>query len=208
MLFMAKFPNRIKVMRKTRKWTQTDLAEAMRPPTSKGQIYQLETGKRRLTQEWMYRIAEAIGCRPEELIVDAGSVQVAQVPVYSFDMASLEVALHDVAAKPQNHVFYKTTHAEVFGLSVPARAYAMNRIAVPGQVIIVDPKQRDVDALDGKPVIAHFRGERLFRRWFRNPDRLEPDSTESDYSTLFIPDFSDFRIIGKVVGVVSDFEKT
>jgi transcriptional regulator with XRE-family HTH domain len=59
-------PNRIKELRKRRGLTQPQLAEAA--GTTFQQIYKLENSKRKLPQQWMDRIAPALGVRPAALI--------------------------------------------------------------------------------------------------------------------------------------------
>lgn len=57
--------NRIKELREARDWSQEDLAE--RVGTSQQQIGRLEGERRRLTQDWMERIARALEVRPTDL---------------------------------------------------------------------------------------------------------------------------------------------
>lgn len=58
--------NRIKELRKARGLSLEKVAQGA--DTTKGQIQKLENGTRRLTQEWMERIAPVLGCKPFELI--------------------------------------------------------------------------------------------------------------------------------------------
>lgn len=60
--------NRIKEWRKTRGLTLKQLAE--RIGTSNQQISHLENGRRRLSLEWMQRLAKALDCLPSDLLVD------------------------------------------------------------------------------------------------------------------------------------------
>lgn len=60
--------NRIKELREKRGWTQDQLAEAA--GTSFQQVSRLENGTRRLTVEWMQRIAKALGVHPAALLAD------------------------------------------------------------------------------------------------------------------------------------------
>ena len=41
--------------------------------TTKAQIQKLETGQRRLTTDWISRLAEALNCDPLDLMADMGS---------------------------------------------------------------------------------------------------------------------------------------
>lgn len=61
--------NAIKVLRTRKKWSMQRLADAV--GTTKSQIYKLEAGDRRLTAEWMTKIASALGCEMSELLVSA-----------------------------------------------------------------------------------------------------------------------------------------
>lgn len=58
--------NRIRELRRARGWTTLDLAD--RIGTTNATISRLETGERRLTVEWMNRIAAAFGVVPANLL--------------------------------------------------------------------------------------------------------------------------------------------
>lgn len=60
--------NRIRAMREARALSLETLAE--RVGTTNQQISHLETGKRRLTAEWLLRLGEAMGCHPWILVSD------------------------------------------------------------------------------------------------------------------------------------------
>jgi transcriptional regulator with XRE-family HTH domain len=58
--------NRIGVLRKARRLSLEALAEKV--GTTNQQISFLENGKRRLTVDWLVRLAEALACHPWEII--------------------------------------------------------------------------------------------------------------------------------------------
>ncbi len=58
--------NRIREIRLSRGLSQDELAE--RAGTTKAQISKLENSLRRLTEDWMQRIAKGLDCRPSELL--------------------------------------------------------------------------------------------------------------------------------------------
>lgn len=87
-------PNRLSAIRKSRHLSMEKLAEMV--DTSRGQIYQLESGKRRLTKEWMERLAVALRCRPSELIEDVSDFF---VPVIGYVGAGAKVFPIDDHAK-------------------------------------------------------------------------------------------------------------
>jgi transcriptional regulator with XRE-family HTH domain len=60
-------PNRLRELRTAHQLTLEQVAE--RAETSVQQILRLELGERRLTDDWMRRIATALGVHPFELLV-------------------------------------------------------------------------------------------------------------------------------------------
>ena len=62
-------PNPLKSLREAAGLTQAQLAE--RANTSQSQIDRLEKGERRLTTDWMVRVAAALGVEPKVLLGDA-----------------------------------------------------------------------------------------------------------------------------------------
>ena len=63
--------NRIRHLRELRAWSLDELAKAA--GTTNQQVSLLETGKRRLTVEWLYKLSAALGCHPWELIEERGA---------------------------------------------------------------------------------------------------------------------------------------
>lgn len=62
--------NPIRTHRAARGWSLQQLADAA--GTSKSQIDKLEKGERRLTVDWMVRLARALGCDPRDLMPELG----------------------------------------------------------------------------------------------------------------------------------------
>lgn len=58
--------NRIKQLRKSKNMTQDELAE--KTGTSKQQIWYLEKGYRKLTQDWIIKISKALDCSVTDII--------------------------------------------------------------------------------------------------------------------------------------------
>lgn len=58
--------NRIREWRHLRAWSQQQLADAA--DTTRAQIDKLERGERRLTVDWMVRLAKPLGCQPADLL--------------------------------------------------------------------------------------------------------------------------------------------
>lgn len=62
--------NRIRMMRSRRGLTLQQLAARIQPPASYQQIARLERDERRLTWDWLMKIARALECVPMDLIED------------------------------------------------------------------------------------------------------------------------------------------
>jgi phage repressor protein C with HTH and peptisase S24 domain len=72
--------NRIRTWRLKKDWSLQQLADAC--GTSRAQIDKLERGERRLTVDWMVRLAKALSCLPAELLPDSAGVSSGEpVPV-------------------------------------------------------------------------------------------------------------------------------
>ncbi len=63
-------PNRIRELREAKDISQGQLADLVTPPTSQPQIDRLEKGDRKLTQDWMTKIAKALGVSAKDLLLD------------------------------------------------------------------------------------------------------------------------------------------
>ncbi len=71
-------PNRIRFWRQHKGWTLQQLAEAA--GTTRAQIDKLERGSRRLTVDWMVRLAAPLGCDPRSLM-ETGLAEAGQSPL-------------------------------------------------------------------------------------------------------------------------------
>lgn len=79
---------------------------------------------------------------------------------------------------------------------------SMDKIAQPGEGIIVDP--RDTDLCDGRfYVVRNEEGETTFKQYRANPARLEPCSNNPEHETIY-PGREHFTVIGRARKRVSD----
>lgn len=85
--------NRIRELRERRGWSADDLAQ--RAGTYQRQISRLENGERKLTAEWMMRIANALEVPPEDLLpaLSVGSFEEERQPYEAETPADLRRAL-------------------------------------------------------------------------------------------------------------------
>lgn len=72
-------PNRIRFWRQQKGWTLQQLADAA--GTTRAQIDKLERGTRRLTVDWMVRLAAPLGCDPRSLMAMTGLAETVQHPL-------------------------------------------------------------------------------------------------------------------------------
>lgn len=60
--------NKIKEIREAKGMSLDKVALACVPPTTAKQIQRLEKGERRLTTDWIERVAKALGCEPGDIV--------------------------------------------------------------------------------------------------------------------------------------------
>jgi hypothetical protein len=73
---------------------------------------------------------------------------------------------------------------------------AMNRMAPAGAYIVVDRNARSL--VEGLSYLGELDGAVIFRRWFGDPERAEPYSTDPLFRTEFLTPGRPWRIIGRV----------
>jgi SOS-response transcriptional repressor LexA len=73
---------------------------------------------------------------------------------------------------------------------------AMNRLSPAGSYIVVDRGERS--ACEGLCYLALLDGVVMFRRWFAQPERAEPFSTDPAYKIEYLGPGRDWAIIGRV----------
>lgn len=141
--------NRIKEFRDKLDLTQQQLADLV--GTSNQQIGHLESGKRRLTADWMVRISKALDCAPADLMVEPSGVDV------TFVRGAVQAGRWLEANEWDRGDWYSVfvpvpeewRRMPKFGLEV--RGNSMNRRYAEGSVVIC---VRLVDA-DLEPVPGH-----------------------------------------------------
>lgn len=158
--------NRIRELREARGWKQGELASRMNPPVVATTISRLETGERRLNDELMQRISEALGCDPRDLlsgpagIIAGDGSPIERVTVIGEVQAGAFHALDELAwdddrafqiAVPSPDVY---RGAKRFGLVV--RGPSMNLRYLEGDILIcVRVDDIDVEPPIGSRVIVY-----------------------------------------------------
>lgn len=82
-----KYPNNLKLIREHRRLSQEALAELV--GTTKGQIYKLEAGERKLSHPWMVRLSAPLKCNASDFIDDPSKLDLdsQNQPVHDTDIA-------------------------------------------------------------------------------------------------------------------------
>lgn len=176
--------NRIREIREAAGLSAKQLGEMV--GTSGNQITRLETGERRLTVEWMTRIAEALRVTPADLISRANLAEMSdEVESQADDAVSKAIALKGLR-------LYRVLGRNVVRVGV-----------IPGETITVDMSDAAVHGLKGLEVVLVEAGtpqqKKLILRQFVPPDMLITNRGDSNIAlSLNDPDIRP-RIIGVVL---------
>lgn len=184
--------NRLRHFREQASLTRDQLAGRMGISTS--QLTKLERGERRLTKDWMERIAVALQISPADLFDDPAT-HVIPVPLISWVSAGAlaqqeavttieDYPVIDVAGLPPG---------DWIGLRVEGDS--MDRISPPESIILVNRKDKRLVA-NACYVIADHQGNATYKRYRPNPSRFEPVSTNPSHEPIF-PDH-DAPVVGRV----------
>lgn len=155
--------NRIREIREQKGWTLQQLAAKVR--TSHQQIHRLETEQRRLTTDWLTRLAKALGCRPFELLPPSDDERVT-VPIVGYVGAGEKVVnfedpgggLGPVIPPPQGEHM----------AAIVVRGDSMWPAYQEGDVLFFDPATEVQSDCIGRECIVQVRGgptyvKRVFR---------------------------------------------
>ena len=164
--------------------------------TSKSLISEMESGKKRMNDDWIGKFANALKITPSDLLRHPNDVSPApRVPLISWVSAGAfadvgtvmptdEFPMVEIAGLPDGNWFALTVEGD-----------SMNRISPPGSVIAVNRRDRRL-VPNACYVIANEDGEVTYKRYRPSPERYEPVSTNDEHQPLF-PNGS-VKIIGRV----------
>lgn len=155
--------NNIKYYRNKAGLTHQQVAEAA--GTSNQMIGLLERGQRRLTVEWMERIAPVLGVAPVDLMLTSQSVPVvgyvgAGAEIYSIDDHAKGTGMFETSAPPQG--------ATPSMIALVVRGDSMSPAYEDGDIIYYDQQLTgDFDHLVGKRVVVRLADGRTFIKKLR-----------------------------------------
>lgn len=200
---MAELPNNIRALRLQRGLTLEELAALTPHPkpdtaTDLTTIQKLELGKRRLTTDWMTRIAHALGVDQSDLLLVATAVKaIRKVPrIGSIPGGDWKAAIEE----PLDLIPTTKGGPNTFALTVDGDS--MDKVVESGTTIFIDPDDR---ALVDERYYAVLRpgGEVTFKQFRVDPLRLEPCSSNQAHRTIMIGD-EPLTTLGRVVGYEGD----
>lgn len=135
-------PNRIRFWRQQKGWTLQQLAEAA--DTTRAQIDKLERGTRRLTVDWMVRLATPLGCDPRSLMALNGLAETAQLPLAVpplplFTLLLRQNRAYRAASQAKNPFHAPQRHgADAYAVMVPSAWQGLLR--GPSRFALVQPR--------------------------------------------------------------------
>ena len=158
--------NRIREFRLATGWSLQQLAEAS--GTSKSQIDKLEKGDRRLTVDWMVRLAKPLGCDPRELMAaDAlpANHEAGLIPVRSAARggARQEMFLADGPIDQVPRPYYLAHAKDAYAIYVIGKS--MMPMYRPRQLLFVNPYKPPVPG--NGVVVIDKKGAVLIKEFVR-----------------------------------------
>jgi repressor LexA len=196
-------PNLIREFRKQRGLTLEQLGALTKNPrtgqaTDLATIQKLETGKRDLSAGWRIAIGEALGVEPDDLIgATVPRRRMRRVPlVGKIPAGNWRAAIED----PIDLI--PTTKGGPNTFALMPDGDSMDLVVDPGGVIFCDP---DDQAMVHTKYYAMMRpgGEMTFKRYFENPPRLAPCSSNPEHKEMLIGQ-EPLTIVGRIVAYEAD----
>ena len=135
----------------------------------------------------------------DNAVLSAAREPIIRVPLISWVQASRYVEIYDPYERGDSEGEVEVSYGKDTLIALRVKGSSMNRVAPEGSVIIVD--YSDKSLISGKYYVVKKDGKATFKRYRTNPDRFEPDSTDS-HDTIF-PD-GPVEVVGRVVKVIND----
>jgi repressor LexA len=158
--------------------TQEQLAE--RTGTTKATISKFERSTNRPKIDWIEKLAAALEVDAEELAFDRGRVG---RPVTMMPVIGMIAAGNWREAVRETDEFVPVVDARPHMFVLRVSGDSVDRVAPDGSFVSIDPS--DPALVDGKIyAVQNGAGEATLKRFRRNPDRLEPDSSNPEHKPI------------------------
>lgn len=122
-----------------------------------------------------------------------------KVPLISWVQASRYSDIYDPYERGDSESDIDLPHDKDTLIALRVKGGSMNRVAPDGSIIIVDYAEKSL--ISGKYYVIKEDSKATFKRYRTNPDRFEPESTES-HETIF--PHGAVEVVGRVVKVIND----
>lgn len=191
----------LKRLRRESGLTQTQLAE--QSGVSQQLISQIERGVNLSTKE-LPALARALGVPVHEIdqsySLPTSPAVAERVPLVSW--VSAGHLLEQSAVMPPDVEQWLNVGDLPSGnwIALRVEGDSMDRVAPDGSAILVDRNESSV--LDGKFYVFALDGTATFKRFRKDPDRLQPFSTNPDHASIPVSD--GLHVFGRVRKVITD----
>lgn len=187
--------DRIRELREERKLSREKLAELVGCHPS--YVAKVERGERKIKEEWAVRFAKALGVDSTQLWtgVKLEPLKIIRAPLIGWSSAGRPAE----AIQQETLGSVPVTYNRATVAAVKIRGHSINRVAPDDSIVVFD--YEDKDLLDRKYYLFLIDGE-VTAKQYRNsegPIRLEPDSTDRAYQTIYPT--GPVHVIGRIIFV-------
>lgn len=189
------FGLRVRAARAATQMTQTELADRL--GTTKATISKIENSAIQPSIDWAERLAKALNT---DVAVLAGIEKAATLPeLVMVPVIGLIAAgnWRDAVQTPEEHIAVTSAKPHMFALRIDGDS--IDKIAPNGSFVTIDPTMPTlVDG--GLYAVQNGDGEATIKRFRRDPDRLEPESSNPIHQTISLGS-EPITIIGRATSV-------
>lgn len=189
------FGMRVRTLRVFAQLTQDELAD--RVSSTKATISKIERSTSTPKMEWVEKLAGAL--RVSESLLLFGREDGAPAPSPSIPVIGMIAAgnWREAIQQPLMHIDAPGAKKHMFALKVDGDS--IDRVAPDGSYVTIDPTNPSL-AENGLYAVQNGDGEATIKRFRRNPDRLEPDSTNPIHQPIMLGK-EPVTIIGRATSV-------
>lgn len=179
----------------------SEAARAFPRDVNKNTLISHENGNRAISRKAAQKYAELFGVTPGWILYGKEDDTNERIPVLSMVSASNLREQHGVTNDDVDRWITVSNLPRGDWVALIVEGDSMNRIAPDGALIVVN--RSDDRLLDGRYyVFQQGGGAATFKRYKRNPEMMQPFSTNPDH--LSIPVTEDLYVFGRVRRVITD----
>lgn len=173
---------RIRALRVDAGLTQDALAEQI--GTTKATISKMERSTSPPKVEWIEKLSRALNVNEAELLFGTSFAKPSRQPTFIPVIGMIAAGnWREAIHSPDGEIPIVNAKPHMFALEVSGDS--IDRVARHGSFVAIDPTDPALN--DGSIyAVQNVEGETTLKRFRRNPDRLEPDSTNPDHKPIFL----------------------